>query len=89
MTDASLEHRGLLFTGAYLVRLVTRQVLNRMRTVKRRREAYVGPWWGDLGGALDSIVSVEVRDGLVREIFFVRNPDTLGHLDEAVGLTRT
>ncbi|CAN5610967.1 RNA polymerase sigma-70 factor [soil metagenome] len=42
-----------------------------------------------IGGVLDSIVSVEVRDGLVREIFFVRNPDKLGHLDEAVGLTRT
>ncbi|WP_229074771.1 RNA polymerase sigma-70 factor [Actinoplanes sp. DH11] len=29
---------------AYLVRITTRQALNRMRTVQRRREAYVGPW---------------------------------------------
>ncbi|HEY8340202.1 MAG TPA: RNA polymerase sigma-70 factor [Egibacteraceae bacterium] len=29
---------------AYLVRIVTRQALNRLRTVKRRREAYVGQW---------------------------------------------
>ncbi len=29
---------------AYLVRITTRQALNRLRTVKRRREAYVGPW---------------------------------------------
>ncbi|MFF2775991.1 RNA polymerase sigma-70 factor [Streptomyces sp. NPDC058052] len=29
---------------AYLVRIATRQALNRLRTVKRRREAYVGPW---------------------------------------------
>ncbi|WFE25214.1 RNA polymerase sigma-70 factor [Solwaraspora sp. WMMD791] len=29
---------------SYLVRITTRQALNRMRTTKRRREAYVGPW---------------------------------------------
>lgn len=29
---------------AYLVRVVTRQALNRMRTVSRRREDYVGEW---------------------------------------------
>ena len=29
---------------AYLVRIVTRQALNRLRTVSRRREDYVGEW---------------------------------------------
>ncbi|MFG1927832.1 RNA polymerase sigma-70 factor [Cryptosporangium sp. NPDC048952] len=29
---------------AYLVRITTRQALNRLRTVRRRRETYVGPW---------------------------------------------
>src|SRR6187549_357574 len=29
---------------AYLVRVVTRQALNRLRTVSRRREDYVGEW---------------------------------------------
>ncbi|RVU18559.1 RNA polymerase sigma-70 factor [Streptomyces antnestii] len=29
---------------AYLVRITTRQALNRLRTVNRRREAYVGQW---------------------------------------------
>lgn len=29
---------------AYLVRVVTRQALNHLRTVKARREDYVGPW---------------------------------------------
>src|ERR1700749_3335943 len=29
---------------AYLVRITTRQALNRLRTLKRRKEAYVGPW---------------------------------------------
>ncbi|WP_040795550.1 RNA polymerase sigma-70 factor [Nocardia higoensis] len=29
---------------AYLVRMTTRQALNRLRTVRRRRESYIGPW---------------------------------------------
>ena len=29
---------------AYLVRITTRQALNRLRTMKRRKEAYVGSW---------------------------------------------
>ncbi|MGV9302045.1 RNA polymerase sigma-70 factor [Nonomuraea sp. NPDC004354] len=29
---------------AYLVRITTRQSLNRLRTMKRRKETYVGPW---------------------------------------------
>ncbi|MGW1409709.1 RNA polymerase sigma-70 factor [Streptomyces sp. NPDC002403] len=33
-----LDHR------AYLVRITTRQALNRLRTMRRRKEAYVGPW---------------------------------------------
>ena len=29
---------------AYLVRIATRLALNRIRTLSRRRESYVGPW---------------------------------------------
>jgi len=29
---------------AYLVRITTRQALNRLRSLQRRKEAYVGPW---------------------------------------------
>jgi RNA polymerase sigma-70 factor (TIGR02957 family) len=29
---------------AYLVRITTRQSLNRLRAMKRRKEAYIGPW---------------------------------------------
>src|SRR4029077_1325395 len=29
---------------AYLVRITTRQALNRLRTLGRRKESYVGPW---------------------------------------------
>jgi len=29
---------------AYLVRITTRQALSRLRTLRRRKESYVGPW---------------------------------------------
>ena len=35
---------GVRDPRAYLVRIVTRQALNRLRTVARRREEYVGQW---------------------------------------------
>ncbi|MFJ8648957.1 RNA polymerase sigma-70 factor [Streptomyces sp. NPDC093546] len=35
---------GVSDQRAYLVRITTRQALNRLRTMKRRREAYVGQW---------------------------------------------
>ena len=35
---------GVREPRAYLVRIVTRQALNRLRTVARRREDYVGEW---------------------------------------------
>ncbi|AZS76044.1 RNA polymerase subunit sigma-24 [Streptomyces lydicus] len=37
--SATVEH-----PRAYLVRVVTRQALNHLRTVRARREDYVGPW---------------------------------------------
>ena len=39
--DARAE---VLEPRAYLVRIVTRQALNRLRTLARRREQYVGEW---------------------------------------------
>ncbi|MEU9604384.1 RNA polymerase sigma-70 factor [Streptomyces sp. NPDC048057] len=36
--DAVRDHR------AYLVRITTRQALSRLRTLRRRKESYVGPW---------------------------------------------
>jgi DNA-directed RNA polymerase specialized sigma24 family protein len=30
--------------SAYLVRIVTRQALTRLRTLTRRKESYIGPW---------------------------------------------
>src|SRR6202451_2151186 len=41
---ADVDHAEVREPRAYLVRIVTRQALNRLRTVSRRREDYVGEW---------------------------------------------
>lgn len=41
---ADASHEDVRDPRAYLVRIVTRQSLNHLRTVKRRREEYVGEW---------------------------------------------
>jgi len=41
---ANVDHAEVRDPRAYLVRMVTRQALNRLRTVSRLREDYVGEW---------------------------------------------
>jgi RNA polymerase sigma-70 factor (TIGR02957 family) len=41
---AGVDQAEVCDPRAYLVRIVTRQALNRLRTVSRRREEYVGEW---------------------------------------------
>src|ERR1700692_2878078 len=41
---ADVDHAVVHDARAYLVRMVTRQALNRLRTVSRQREDYVGEW---------------------------------------------
>jgi len=41
---SDVDHDRVRDPRAYLVRIVTRQALNRMRTLARRREDYVGEW---------------------------------------------
>jgi len=41
---ADIDHAAVRDPRAYLIRIVTRQALNRMRTMARRREDYVGQW---------------------------------------------
>jgi RNA polymerase sigma-70 factor (TIGR02957 family) len=41
---ADVDRAGVADPRAYLVRIVTRQALNRLRTLARRREDYVGEW---------------------------------------------
>ncbi|WP_435210061.1 RNA polymerase sigma-70 factor [Micromonospora sp. bgisy143] len=41
---ADADHAEVRDARAYLVRITTRQSLNRLRTIGRRRESYVGSW---------------------------------------------
>ena len=41
---ADIDQAEVRDPRAYLVRIVTRQALNRLRALSRRREEYVGPW---------------------------------------------
>src|SRR3546814_17546348 len=41
---ADVDHETVREPRAYLVQVVTRQALNRLRTQARRREDYVGEW---------------------------------------------
>jgi RNA polymerase sigma-70 factor (TIGR02957 family) len=41
---ADVDHSQVNDSRAYLIRIVTRQALNQMRTLSRRREEYVGEW---------------------------------------------
>src|SRR6201995_5443944 len=41
---AAVDHAQVFDPRAYLIRIVTRQALNQMRTLSRRREEYVGEW---------------------------------------------
>ncbi len=41
---ADIDHSQVRDPRAYAIRVVTRQALNRLRTVSRRREQYVGEW---------------------------------------------
>src|SRR5438445_3283577 len=41
---ANVDQSQVSDPRAYLVRVVTRQALNQMRTLSRRREEYVGEW---------------------------------------------
>ena len=41
---ADVDHGQIRDPRAYLIRIVTRQSLNRMRTLARQREEYVGEW---------------------------------------------
>src|SRR5207253_6740936 len=39
-----VDHSQVSDPRAYLIRIVTRQALNQIRTLSRRREEYVGEW---------------------------------------------
>jgi RNA polymerase sigma factor (sigma-70 family) len=72
---------------AYLVRITTRQALNRLRTVKRRREAYVGPWLPEpLVTAPDVAEDVELAESMSMAMMLVL--ESLSPTERAVFVLR-
>jgi RNA polymerase sigma-70 factor (ECF subfamily) len=72
---------------AYLVRIVTRQALNRLRTLSRRREDYVGEWLPEpLLTSPDVAADVELADSL--SIAMLTVLETLGPEERAVFVLR-
>ncbi|MET9348605.1 RNA polymerase sigma-70 factor [Streptomyces termitum] len=72
---------------AYLVRITTRQALNRLRTVRRRREAYVGPWLPEpLLTSPDVAEDVELAESVSMAMMLVL--ETLAPTERAVFVLR-
>jgi RNA polymerase sigma-70 factor (ECF subfamily) len=72
---------------AYLVRIVTRTALDRMRTIARRREDYVGPWLPEpLLTAPDVAEDLELADSLSMAMLLIL--ETLTPTERAVFLLR-
>jgi len=72
---------------AYLVRIVTRQALDRLRALGRRRESYVGPWLPEpLLTAPDVAEDVELADSVSMAMLLVL--ETLAPIERAVFVLR-
>lgn len=72
---------------AFLVRITTRQALNRLRTMKRRREAYVGSWLPEpLLTAPDVAEDAELAESVSMALMLVL--ETLSPTERAVFVLR-
>jgi RNA polymerase sigma-70 factor (ECF subfamily) len=72
---------------AYLVRIVTRQALNRLRTLQRRKESYVGPWLPEpLLTTPDVSENAELAESLSMALMLVL--ETLSPTERAVFVLR-
>jgi RNA polymerase sigma-70 factor (ECF subfamily) len=72
---------------AYLVRVVTRQALNRLRTLQRQRETYVGPWLPEpLVTTPDVLDHVELAESVSFAMLLVL--ETLSPLERAAFVLR-
>ncbi|MFC0527609.1 RNA polymerase sigma-70 factor [Phytohabitans kaempferiae] len=72
---------------AYLVRITTRQALDRLRALSRRKESYVGPWLPEpLLTAPDVAEDVELADSVSMAMLLVL--ETLGPTERAVFVLR-
>lgn len=72
---------------AYLVRIATRQALNRLRTLKRRQESYVGAWLPEpLLTVPDAAENVELAESISMAMMLVLQ--TLAPTERAVFVLR-
>ncbi|MFJ6686881.1 RNA polymerase sigma-70 factor [Streptomyces werraensis] len=72
---------------AYLVRITTRQALNRLRTMSRRKESYVGPWLPEpLLTAPDVAQDAELAESVSMAVMLVL--ETLSPVERAVFVLR-
>jgi RNA polymerase sigma-70 factor (ECF subfamily) len=72
---------------AYLVRIATRQALNRLRTISRRKESYVGPWLPEpLLTAPDVAQDMELAESVSMAVMLVL--ETLSPTERAVFVLR-
>jgi RNA polymerase sigma-70 factor (ECF subfamily) len=72
---------------AYLVRITTRRSLDRLRTIRRRKEEYVGPWLPEpLLTAPDVAEDVELAESVSMAVMLVL--ETLSPTERAVFVLR-
>ena len=84
---ADVDHAAVRNPRAYLVRIVTRQALNRLRTLARRREDYVGEWLPEpLLTSPDVAADVELAESV--SIAMLTVLETLGPAERAVFVLR-
>jgi RNA polymerase sigma-70 factor, ECF subfamily len=84
---ADVDHAVVRDPRAYLVRIVTRQALNRLRTLARRREDYVGEWLPEpLVTSPDVAADVELAESVSMAMLTVL--ETLGPAERAVFVLR-
>jgi len=82
-----VDHDTVRDERAYLVRITTRQALNRLRTLGRRKESYVGPWLPEpLLTAPDVAEDVELADSVSMAMLLVL--ETLTPAERAVFVLR-
>jgi RNA polymerase sigma-70 factor (TIGR02957 family) len=83
----SVDRSGIRDPRAFLVRIVTRKALDRLRTLARRREDYVGPWLPEpLLTGPDVAEDVELAESLSMAMLLVL--ETLTPTERAVFVLR-
>jgi RNA polymerase sigma-70 factor (ECF subfamily) len=84
---ADVDHAEVRDPRAYLVRIVTRQALNRLRSMARRREDYIGEWLPEpLLTSPDVAADIELAESV--SIAMLTVLETLGPTERAVFVLR-